>query len=743
MNQTDRQAAAPRQPPKRKRDRLLADVLAGLVLGGLVAALTVGGVGGGMLADLELLTLDYRFAEREEARATAAAEGEPVRDVHADGDVVIVEISDEDVVALPGGFPFPRDYYALAVENLLEAGARAVVFDLTFATERDGDGRFREVLAASDRVVLGAKARGGDVTGLYEVQRLGEDYDNVYFDLNPAVGIVNVLKDRDDVVRRYTPMMTVSDRLTPTLAVAALGRAEGLPPLAVPEIEPDAFALGPWRIPKFDPRTFLLNWYGPVGTFRYVPFSHVLDDAEFTTADEADYGVDLNLWDEGMQGLVTGKVVLLGSTMAEERDFHNVPLANPDDPDGSRAIHGVEIHATAIQNVLDGAYLRHVAPLWEALLTVLLAVLVFVAVRRSRLTRLRQVRFLEVILLGVAALAVVGWAAAATALFVGADVVVSVVPPALAVAAAYTGATVYSYLAEREQKAFIKRAFGQYLSPTVVEDLAEHPEKVRLGGEVREVTVFFSDIAGFTTISEALQAEALVELLNEYLDEMTAIVFAHGGTLDKYIGDAVMAFWNAPTDQPDHALRGCRTALAMQRRLAELRPQWAARGFPEIHIRAGLATGPVTVGNFGGRDRFDYTVMGDRVNLAARLEGANKEYGSAIMISEETYQHVREHVVARELDVLRVKGKEEPVAVYELLALAGEALPVPEALAAYREGIARYRARSFPEALRLMEEACEKDPECAPARVYLDRLRHYAEHPPPEDWDGVFTMTSK
>ncbi|MDX1530899.1 MAG: adenylate/guanylate cyclase domain-containing protein, partial [Rhodothermales bacterium] len=625
---------------KRKRDTIWAELATSLLIGLAVAALTVAGLGGGLLGELELLTLDYRFAEREEARAAAATER---RDVYADGDVVIVEIGDEDVQALPGGFPFPRSYYAHFVENLRAAGARAVVFDLTFATEGEGDDAFREALRAADDVVLGAKARDTDALGRFDVIRLDEDYGLVFFDDNPAVGITNVLKDRDDVVRRYTPMWLVSDRLTPTLAVAALGRAEGLPPLAVPEIRDDAFQLAGWTIPKYDPRTFLLDWYGPVGTFRYVPFSHVIDDAGFETADEEAYGVALDLFDERTQALFQDKIVLVGSTMAEERDYHSVPMENPEDPDRSQAMHGVEIHATAIQNVLDGNHLHRVPPGWEALLVVLLTTGVFIGTRRLRRSKTARTRWLEAALLGLVVLAVFGWLEAATELFIRSGLVVSVVPPVLAVALAYTGAAVYSYLAEREQKAFIKRAFGQYLSPTVVEELAEHPERVQLGGEGREMTVLFSDIAGFTSISEALTPEALVTLLNDYLDEMTHVIFEHGGTLDKYIGDAIMAFWNAPLAQEDHALRACRAALGMAARLDALRPTWEADGRPAVYARIGVATGRMVVGNFGSAERFDYTVMGDTVNLASRLEGANKLYGTTIMIAESTYEAVKDH----------------------------------------------------------------------------------------------------
>jgi len=323
----------------------------------------------------------------------------------------------------------------------------------------------------------------------------------------------------------------------------------------------------------------------------------------------------------------------------------------------------------------------------------------------------------------------------------------NVVNPSLAIVFAYFGTAVYQYLTERQQKAIIKNMFGHYINPAVVNELVANPEKAKLGGDRRELTVFFSDIASFTTISEQYHAkpEGLVALLNEFLDEMTRIVLKYEGTLDKYEGDAIMAFWGAPLPQKDHALRTCLAALDMQKRLEALRPKWIKEGRPPLSVRMGINTGIVIVGNMGGRDRFDYTVIGDSVNLASRLEGANKQYKSNIMISDFTYTHVKTKVTVRELDLIQVKGKTEPVKVYELLGTADMEMTENQrqALEMYHEGLKLYRSRKWEEAIAYMQQAYSLDENCYVAQIYTERANLYQITPPPAEWNGVFVMTTK
>ncbi len=576
---------------------------------------------------------------------------------------------------------------------------------------------------------------------------LERSYDNIFYKPGRRVGIVSIAgKDRDDVARRYYPMMTIGNFLTPTFGFAALNVALNLPDTTVADVYGGNIVLRDRVIPTFDGRSFLLNYYGPSGTFRYLKFTEVIDDSTFKTKEELDYGEDINQFDidEGTRNLLKGKIVLIGSTMPEERDYHPVPIPNPD---GTNTMHGVEIHATAIQNVWDQNFIRRADQNLEYSLIVFLAFLTFIVILRIKQIKFRYPALLEIGSILLAALLVFGVFEIAVRSFMNDSTVVNIVYPSLAVVLAYLGTAVYQYLAERQQKALIKNVFSKYISSAVVNELVANPEKAKLGGDRRELTVFFSDIAGFTSISEQFHTkpEGLVELLNEYLDEMTGIVLKHEGTLDKYEGDAIMAFWGAPIAQKDHALRTCLASLEMQKRLAVLRPNWKKQGKPALEVRIGLNTGVMIVGNMGGRDRFDYTVIGDSVNLASRLEGANKQYGSSIMISDFTYQHVKEHVAVRELDLIQVKGKTEPVKVWELLGTADMAMTdnQKQSLEIYHEGLRLYRERGWQEAIAYFQQARQLDPACHVAEIYEQRANLYQLNPPPAEWNGVFVMTTK
>ena len=238
-------------------------------------------------------------------------------------------------------------------------------------------------------------------------------------------------------------------------------------------------------------------------------------------------------------------------------------------------------------------------------------------------------------------------------------------------ALSFAMSTAFNYATEGRQRRQIKDMFSRYMSDLLIQDLLKNPGKLRLGGERKVLTVLFSDLAGFTSISEKLSPEEVVTLLNLYLTAMTDIILASGGIIDKYEGDAIMAFWGAPVQEEDHAARACLAALENQARLATLRQELAQMGLPPVYSRIGINTGEMIIGNLGSSQRFDFTVIGDSVNLASRLEGAGKEYGTSILISEETYRRAREAVEVRELDLLQVKGKELPVRIYELLGKRG------------------------------------------------------------------------
>ena len=301
----------------------------------------------------------------------------------------------------------------------------------------------------------------------------------------------------------------------------------------------------------------------------------------------------------------------------------------------------------------------------------------------------------------------------------------------------------YLIVYDRRQKLMIKDAFGRYLSPEVVKNLIADPSTMALGGEEREMTAFFSDIQGFSTISENLTPHELVLLLNEYLTSMCGIIIKYNGTIDKFEGDAIIAFWGAPTTQEGHAIMACMAALDMQEELIRLRKQWKKQNKPLMQVRIGLNSGPMVVGNMGSDQRVDYTIMGDSVNLAARLEGINKFYNSFLMISEFTYKMAYDYIDARELDTIRVVGKKEPVVIYELLGRKNQVKgSLKELVNWYDKGLAQYRSQAFEKAAEFFEKALAVMDD-GPSEILLARCHHYMQKSPLKNWDGIHTFTQK
>jgi adenylate cyclase len=300
----------------------------------------------------------------------------------------------------------------------------------------------------------------------------------------------------------------------------------------------------------------------------------------------------------------------------------------------------------------------------------------------------------------------------------------------------------YRVFFEEQEKRKIRGAFQQYVSPEVIRRLLSDPERVK--PRKTEVTVLFSDIRGFTSISENLDAQELAALLNAYLTDMTKIIFRHQGTLDKYIGDAVMAIWGAPFDAPDHAAKCCAAAVDMLMRLSQMQKDWRARGFPELDIGIGINTGVASVGNMGSTLRHGYTAMGDSVNLASRLEGLNKEYGTRIVISESTRREIQgDDLIFRELDLIRVKGKQQPVTIYEVFSADASANGGRELAELFGRGREAYKRQDWRAAKSLFEEVLVRWPNDAPAQIFSARCEEYLAEKPAVDWDGVYEMKHK
>jgi adenylate cyclase len=396
---------------------------------------------------------------------------------------------------------------------------------------------------------------------------------------------------------------------------------------------------------------------------------------------------------------------------------------------------GVEIHATVIDNILHQNFLIHSG--WTKFLDIC-TIIVVGLIMGLAVPRMKAVAGIALSLALISAFVL-----ANTAIFVRYNVWMNLIYPALTMMTIYLGITVYRYVTEEREKKKVRGAFQYYLTASVINEILKDPSKLKLGGDKKNLSVMFSDIRGFTSISEKLSPEELVRLLNEYLTAMTDVVFKYDGLLDKYIGDAIMAVFGAPLDQPDHALRACRTGIEMMSELRRLREKWAAEGRPDVNIGVGINTGDMVVGNMGSEMRFDYTVMGDSVNLASRLEGTNKEYGTNIIISEFTYEIVKDDLLCRELDAVRVKGKKLPVRIFELLGDKKDAAQWQEFVGRFETGLAKYRTGLWDEAIAAFRGVLDVKPADFPAKLYIDRCEALKEHPPVGEWDGVFTMTKK
>jgi adenylate cyclase len=308
----------------------------------------------------------------------------------------------------------------------------------------------------------------------------------------------------------------------------------------------------------------------------------------------------------------------------------------------------------------------------------------------------------------------------------------------------YVSITAYRYFVETKQKRFIRDLFKVYLDPTVVNQLIESPEPPKLGGEKREITAFFSDIQDFTKISEALEADETTMLLNEFFTEMTDIILSHEGTLDKFVGDGIIALFGAPNVLENHAERACLASLRMQKRLKELRAKWKAEDRPELKMRIGLCTGVAKVGNMGSEQRFNYTMMGDMVNTASRLEGVNKAYGIYTLISETTRKAAGNEITVREVDTVKVVGREKPVTVFELMGY-NEHIDnsLKEIIAKFQQGLQAYRDQNWNQAIKFFKAVQAILPDDGPSRTMLARCHEYKIEPPGESWNGAYELRTK
>ncbi len=640
--------------------------------------------------------------------------------------IFLVDQSSLDVYEQEMGvsWPWPREMYSYIIDYCREAGAKAVFIDFIFSESSvygvDDDQKLADAIAQSGNVFLPISLSKGtkEVEESYSILLKKFALEENLFPrhsshsmksvslpvegfLSSAQGVGNstFVQDKDGIYRRMPLLFSWNDLYLPSV------------PFALARFSDENMRFN--DIPLDSSNQMILRYHGPTGTYPSYSVAAIINS--YAKLQE---GMSPQIPPETFKG----KIVFIGGSAPGILDLRPTPF--------SPVYPGVEILATALDNILSKDYIRIPSPFVLFFFIGLLSLIT--AVGSSLLKKIWMTVPFAIFCLGLLA--------SVTSLAFGLGYWLEFVAPSFAVVVSFTAAMVLNYSFEGRQKRFIKTVFRHYLSPDVIDRVLEDPSLLRLGGEKRIITSFFSDVAGFTSISESLSPEELVNLLNDFLSEMTDIILSYAGTLDKYEGDAIIAFWNAPLDQPDHALRACRAALECQKRLEELRPVFAQKSGHELYMRVGLNSGPAVVGNMGSHSRFDYTAMGDTINMASRLEGACKHYSVPILVGDTTFQMAKDAIAAREVDLIRVVGKSKPERVYQILEEKSHASQdMQENVATFHQALDFYRNKRWDDALNLFRKI--KDDKLS--AVYVSRIEQLKQNPPPGDWAGVYDLTQK
>jgi len=665
------------------------------------------------IQQVDLRLKDARLALRGDIRPTAP--------------VSVVAIDNRSIKEL-GRWPWSRELTARLISAIARQGAKVAALDMVFS-EPQGEAPDRALgasVAAAGNVVMGyffrSEPQPDDAVALEQLAqsrvsflRIAPHVESVplpsyeQVDTNIArlgkgaagFGYFNPLPDADGLYRAMPLLMLFRGDVYPSLALSAVShyRGEALQ-VDIEQFGVSGVRLGNLVIPVGEQGKLPLFYYGAGGAIPTVSAVDVINGRL-------------------PGGALKGRLVFVGVTETAVADLRAAPL-DPNYP-------GVELHATFAANALEQKFLTRdsrtlgIEMTAMALLPLLLALLL--ASVPGALWGLAGLLLLTAGYLGVN-----------FHLFTVQRFDLSIIYPLAPLVFTYLGGESYRNLVVERKGRHLRKAFSTYLSPDLVATIAKNPDSLKLGGEKRNISVLFSDIRGFTTLSEGLTPEELVSLLNRYLSPMTSIVMEERGTLDKFIGDAVMAFFNAPLEVPDHAAKACQSALRMLHELKKLNVLLKADGLPEITIGIGIHTGEAVVGNMGADIRFDYTAIGDSVNLASRLEGLTKQYGVSIIVSEETCRQAGKGFSSREIDLVQVKGKTKPVAVYELMMETGM---IAETFAG---GLKLYRERDFAGALGIFEQLQDSD---SVSRLYVTRCREFLAEPPGVEWDGMYVAQTK
>ena len=649
----------------------------------------------------------------------------------------IVVMIDEKSYAPEFGYydPLPRRYIARLIDTLAAKGAKTIALDIAFYDKLD-------VLdPKGDSILVQSMKRAGNViaVSIWYPQEDGTITNQTphpfFMSALKGVGYANLQIFGAGVlssVRAVRPILKMSDGQT-ALSFSALAYCEimDLPKEKfIEEVESRQWNVVP-PMPLDGQGNLIINYVGPPATW-------VKLDGEWTQNNEGTIntyrsskitGEESGSWPEDF---LKDKLVMVGNGSEFAPDRFITPYY---DNAQTNWMYGAEVHANAFLTMFNKKFLQRSSPILTISLMLLFCFLMVWA----------TVRFGFVGEGVVAVTLLTATWAIGFHFFAAEGIWLPVWSLTISVLFAYFSTSIYQAFTEERNKKQIKSMFSRYAPPAYVDELVKDPTKLELGGEEKEISILFSDIEGFTTISESLSPRKLIEMLNDYLNTMTHLIFNQGGSLDKYIGDAIVAVFGAPLPQNEHALHACYAALDMQKALVEFRQRTTAMGLPAVKSRVGINTGNVVFGNIGSDIRYDYTGIGDHMNLASRLEGANKEYGTYIMISEFTYSQVRERVIVRDLDLIVVKGKSKPVKVYELLGRANEPLAEEQRklVEFYQNGITLYRDRKWNEAIKKFEQALTYSHTDEPSKLYIHRCKELIANPPGADWDGSFHMTSK
>jgi adenylate cyclase len=706
------------------------------------------------LSELELKSIDLRFKVRGGRKPS--------------GQIIIAGIEAKGIETY-GRWPWPRSVFAKLIVRLKESGVKTIVFDLLFPEpeedrikavisslsksytdlglskgdfhsqifldemdqiikESDNDRLMAEAIAWGNNVILGVAFEPGrsqealtkefiarscfPVSSSALSQGYFPNQEKILIPIDPlrsqaqGFGYVNIFPDKDGIIRRVTPLIIRHGKAHMPLAVAAAGHYTG----DVPQLSSQGnIQMGNYVFPLPTEGSLLLNFYGLENSFKGYSISDIIE-GQIPAAQLKD------------------KMVIIGGMATGIGDIWPTPL--------SGEIPGVYIQATFAENILQNRLLRIPKPYQTIRFFSIFAMVLLLLVVAASLPPLMASLFGCIIL---ALYAVMGQYLFETQLLV--------FPMVLPLAAGGTTLLVLlvlNFISEGKQHRWIKKSFSQYLSPEVIEILVKEPDQLKLGGEEKELTVMLADIRNFTSLSEGLSPSDLTRLLNLYLGELTDVILDNGGTLDKYMGDAIMAFFGAPVHDADNPIKACQTAILMCEHLHDKRLEWASQGLPALKIGVGLNTGPMIVGNLGSTRRFDYSVIGDHVNLASRLEGLSKVYGVKIIISEYTRNRLESSdIVCRELDIVRVKGKAEPVRIYELMGKDYFTDNTYAFVEQFEKGLHCYRRQDFPQAIQAFEKTLVLKPMDKPSRFFIQRCHSLDKKSLGPDWDGIWAFTQK